>query len=242
MSSPCRSTVYPPSSTICPPISTADAPILPAGPGTGRNSLHLPVSRSNTYAAFVIASQVFFGPMPMNEYQPACFPVFALVTALFETGAGKGARWASSVGPASVRHMDNQAKVRRFRSGITTGRLHVRHCSRKHRIADRAFEDRIAEKLTLPAGPRSSDRPSPKNDLFQQSLPNSMNEVRVCGNIAGLTHIAGNLSAMIGGVQEDVRQNVPHQALVEFSLAVGVGNLCLQERRAIRRQKSFPGA
>ena len=52
--------------------------------------------RSSSYAALVMESQVFLGPMPINENKKSRLWIFTLATALLETGAGSGCSFGSA--------------------------------------------------------------------------------------------------------------------------------------------------
>src|SRR5882757_4084896 len=76
--------------------AAAEAARRPATPGAERSSVHLPVLSSITKAWLVMASQVFFVPMPMKEKIFASLPVCVRTTALLETAIGSGLSLGSS--------------------------------------------------------------------------------------------------------------------------------------------------
>src|SRR5882672_5331980 len=96
VSPPWPSTTYPPIRTIWSRNAAAEAARRPATPGTARTSVHLPVVRSIAKAWLLIASQVFFGPMPMKEKILDSLPAWVMTTALLETATGRGLSLGSS--------------------------------------------------------------------------------------------------------------------------------------------------
>src|ERR1700690_1324861 len=66
------------------------APMRPTIPGTGWIAVHFPSFASREKAVLVIASAVFFEPIPMKE-KSMIFPrTLSIATALLEMGSGKG--------------------------------------------------------------------------------------------------------------------------------------------------------
>src|SRR5258706_15811392 len=110
ISPPWPSTTYPPIRMTWSRTTTADAARRPATPGTARTSVHLPVGRSRAKALLVIASQVFFEPMPMKERIFDSLPPWVMTTALLETGMGSGLSLGSSAaGRVTARRRKNSA-------------------------------------------------------------------------------------------------------------------------------------
>src|SRR5579872_937355 len=60
--------------------------------------------------------------------------------------------------------------------------------------------------------------------LFHESLSYSMNKVGIRGRLSSFPHMAGNLSPMIGGVHDNVSEDVNDRTSPLFAFAVFVGN------------------
>src|ERR1700724_3703101 len=69
----------------------------PAVPGTAWIADQVPSFASREKAVLVIASAVFFGPIPMKEKSKSCPWTLSMATALLETGSGSGSTvdWAN---------------------------------------------------------------------------------------------------------------------------------------------------
>src|SRR5258707_1935123 len=150
-----------------------------------------------------MSSHVFLGPTPIIEKSSS--PPLRLATALLETAAGMaGILGASAASIAAAQSARRRKPDSFFIDEIL--RLRIDDSKAKPRGTD--------EDASLPLEHISLDQP----------LADRMNEVCIGGRLAVRAHMAGNLSAMIRRVHQDVSQNILYAVCPRLAFAVLVGN------------------
>src|ERR1700733_4378660 len=155
-----------------------------------------------------MSSQLFLGPTPIMENSSK--PPLRLATALPETAPGMEGNLGSSAAPRRV-------------AAPSTRRKKANHC-----FIPEILPHIDGEKLVVWSA-EGHDIRLLRNScqlmgLLNQTLTYGVNEVGVYGRPATGTNMDGDLSAMIGGVHQDVSQNVFHGAGPWFAQGIFVGD------------------
>src|ERR1022692_237925 len=84
----------------------------PAMPGTERIAVHFPSLASRKKAVLVMASEVFFWPIPMKEKSKSFPRTLSMATALLEIGSGSGSTPESAAADSPALKRSNKKNAR----------------------------------------------------------------------------------------------------------------------------------